>query len=105
MIMPRGYVKRQALDAAVNDAIVDLGPDVVRVFYSLDEDWTGDPSIFFRIVLSNRSTKNDKLLHTTLRVSSHIRDRLEPIEEWGLQPYFDYRSKSEQDELQEKAWA
>ena len=98
-------MKRQALDAAFRDAIADLGPDVVRVRYSLDEDWTGDPSIFFRIVLSDDSTRDDKLLRTTRRVSSHIEERLEPIEEWGVQPYFDYRSKSEQDELQEKAWA
>ena len=94
--MPRGYVKRQALDAAVKDAIVDLGPDVVRVFYSLDEDWTGDPSIFFRVVLADRATEDDKLFQTTKRVSSHIEERLEPVEEWGLLAYFNFRSKSEQ---------
>ena len=98
-------MKRQALDAAVLDAIGELGPDVIRVFYSVGEDWTGDPSIFFRIVLSDGSTTDDKLLRTTQRVSSHIEDRLEPMEEWGLLPYFDFRSKSEQDELKAKAWA
>ena len=103
--MPRGFVKRQALDAAVSGAIGDLGPEVIRVFYSLGEDWTGDPSIFFRIVLADRATKNGKLFQTTKRVSSHIEERLEPVEEWGLRAYFNFRSKSEQDELQEKAWA
>lgn len=98
-------MKRQALDAAVSDAIGDLGPEVIHVRYSLEEDWSGDPSIFFRIVLSDDSTTDEKLLRTTQRVSNHIEDRLEPMEEWGLLPYFDFRSNSEQDELKEKAWA
>ena len=105
MVLPRGFVRRKALDAAVQDAIADLGPDVIHVFYSLGEDWTGDPSIFFRIVLSDRSTEGDELLRTTRRVSSQITERLEPVEEWGLQPYFNYRSKSEHDELREKGWS
>jgi hypothetical protein len=105
MVIPRGFARPEALDASVQDAIAELGPDVIRVRYSPGEDWTCDPSIFFRVVLSDRSTRNDRLLRTIQRVSSHIRERLEPVEEWGLLAYFDYRSKSEQDELQEKAWA
>jgi hypothetical protein len=75
------------------------------VRYTLGEDWTGDDAIFFRILLSDRASKTDRLLRVTQRVSDQIVRALEPVEQWGLLPYFDYRSQSEQADLQEAAWA
>ncbi len=31
--------------------------------------------------------------------------RLQPLEQWGVLPYFSFRSQSEQAVLQEEAWA
>lgn len=105
MVLPRGMTQRSALDASIQELVPSLGPEVLRVRYSLGEDWTGDPAIFFRIVLVDRATKKHNISKITQRIERQIRDQLEPTEQWGLQPYFNYRSKSEFDEMREKAWA
>ena len=105
MNIPRGVAQQRALDAAVRDAISALGPDVIHVRYTLGQDWSGDYSIFFRILLADRASKEDQLLRVTTRVANDIVQRLEPVEQWGLLPYFDFRSQSEQAALQEEAWA
>ena len=78
---------------------------MIHVRYTLGQDWTGDDAIFFRILLSDRASKRDRLLRVTQRVSDQIVRALEPVEQWGLLPYFDYRSQSEQAALKEEAWA
>lgn len=62
-------------------------------------------AIFFRVLLSNRASKRDRLLRVTQCVSDQILRAIEPLEQWGLLPYCDYRSQSEQAALKEKAWA
>ncbi len=105
MHIPRGVVQQEALDAAVRDAVGALGPDVIHVRYTLGQDWSGEDAIFFRILLSDRASKKEQLLRVTNRVANHIVQRLEPVEQWGLLPYFDFRSQSEQAALREEAWA
>jgi len=103
--IPRGVAQRAALDAAIQEIVSTLGPDVVRVRYTLGEDWTGDDAIFFRVLLSDRASKRRGLLQVTNRVRDRIVQTLEPVEEWGLLPYFEFRNESEQAALKEKAWA
>ena len=105
MYIPRGVAQRAALDAAIQEIVSTLGPDVVRVRYTLGEDWTGDDAIFFRVLLSDHASKRRRLLQVTNRVRDRIVQTLEPVEEWGLLPYFEFRSESEQAALKEKAWA
>ncbi len=105
MVLPRGMTQRNALDASIQEVIADLGPEVLRVRYTLDDDWSGDPAIFFRILLVDRAMKKHNMFDVTQRIKRQIRDRLEPTEQWGLLPYFSFRTKSEQDEMQEKVWA
>lgn len=105
MFIPRGVAQQGALDASVREAVRALGDDVIRVRYTLGQDWSGEYAIFFRVVLSDRASKKDKLLQVTKRVTNQIVQRLEPVEQWGLVPYFDFRSQSEQAALKEEAWA
>jgi hypothetical protein len=105
VLIPRGAAQQGALDAAIRDAISALGPDVIRVRYSLGQDWSGEYAIFFRVVLSDRASKRYRLPLITEHVANQIVQRLEPVEQWGLIPYFDFRSQSEQAALQEEAWA
>ncbi len=81
-----------------------LAPDVVRIRYSVGSDWTGDPSIFFRIVLSDDASRNAQLSETAERVALTIRNEVD-VEQLGLHSYFNFRTLSEQAELQEPAWA
>jgi hypothetical protein len=65
--------------------------------------WTGAPAIFFRIVLSDNACRNH-LRQTSQRVAATVFQKVKPVE-LGLQPYFNFRSVSEQADLQEEAWA
>jgi hypothetical protein len=103
--LTRAFLQRGQLDAAIREIEPALGPDVVRLRYSLGEDWTGDPAIFFRVLLSDRASRRDQLLQATNRIKSRIEDHLDPFARWGVLPYYSFRSQSEQDALKEEAWA
>ena len=105
MYIARAFAQRAQLDQAIRDLEPTLGPDVVRLKYTLGEDWSGDSAIFFKIVLSDQASRRDRLLNVTNQVKHTIEQRLEPLEQWGVLPYFSFRSQSEQAALQEEAWA
>lgn len=82
-----------------------MHPDVVRIRYSLKEDWTGDPSIFFRVVLSDEASHPDRLSESTGRVQTEVLRQVNPLD-IGLLYYFNYRSLSEtrQRQFQDPDW-
>ena len=82
-----------------------LAPDVVRIRYTLRDDSTGDPSIFFRVVLSDKAaSKESKLGEITERIEFTINNKVKP-DELGLYSYFNFRSLSEHNELNDPTWA
>ena len=90
--------------SAVNQAEIDkiaqsLAPDVVRIRYDFNSDWSGEHSIFFRIVLSDDASREDRLATVAGRVKNRLLEGLHLLE-WDLLPYFNFRSKSEQEELE-----
>ncbi|HWY47258.1 MAG TPA: hypothetical protein VNX70_07735 [Bryobacteraceae bacterium] len=102
---PRGFVHQGELDAEIKGAIRKLGPEVVHVAYRLGEDSTGEPSIFFRIVLTDAATREDILSETTGRIATILVDEVRPIENWRLHPYFNFRSQSEQQRQKDPEFA
>ena len=105
MTISRAFVQQAELEQAVLDAKRALAPDVVNLRYSLSEDWTGEPAIYFNVVLSEEASKQENLLKSYNRVAAVIQQRVEPLEQWGVLPYFNVRSQAEQLALQEEAWA
>jgi len=105
-IVPAGFVHQGQLDHELKNAIAKL-PDreVVRVRHSIGVDSTGDPAIFFRIVLTDLASKTDSLAEVTGRLSGTLFDELRPHENWGLIPYFNFRSNSEQENRNDPEWA
>jgi len=101
----RAFAQQAQLEEAIADLKPTLGPDVVTLRYTLGYDWSGEPAIFFRIVLSDRASRRDQLLSATNQIENAIMQRLEPLEQWGVLPYFSFRSLAEQATLQEEAWA
>jgi hypothetical protein len=95
-MVPSGFVHQSQLDAEIKNAIGKLGPEAVHVAYNLGADSTGEPSIFFRIVLDDAATREDTLTEVTGRIADILFDEVRPIENWGLHPYFNFRSQSEQ---------
>jgi hypothetical protein len=103
--IPRAWVNPAQINKALRRAERALAPDVVRIRYTLDEDWTGEPSIFFKVVLSDDAAgKESKLGEISWRAINRIRDKVKP-EELGLNSYFNFRSLSEYNELNDPAWA
>jgi hypothetical protein len=95
-MVPAGFVHQGQLDAEIKSAVGKLGPEAVHVTYTLGEDSTGEPSIFFRVVLTDAATREDTLTEVTGRIVTLLVDQLRPIENWGLHPYFNFRSQSAQ---------
>jgi hypothetical protein len=73
-----------------------LTPEVVEIIATLGNDWSGEPAVFFMVVLADAATQRDQLLGITNRVSQVVVEQVQPLEEWGVLPYFNFRSKSEQ---------
>jgi hypothetical protein len=95
-IFSSGLVDQGQLDAEVESAIRKLGPEAVHVAHSLGADSNGEPAIFFRVVLADSAAREDTLTETTGRITTILFDGVRPIENWGLHPYFNFRSESEQ---------
>ena len=104
-MVPTGIVRPTPLANDIRKAIGKLGKDVVRVNYTFETDSTGDAAIFFRIVLTDAASREDKLTQVTSRIRTILYDELRPQENWGLLAYFTFRSKSEQEKLNDPAWA
>jgi hypothetical protein len=103
-MIPGGLIHRGQLDSVIEDAIAKLGPDVAHAAYRVREDSTGDPSIFFRITLTDAAARRDILMDTTHRIRTTLFDELRPIENWGLHPYFNFRSQSERENRRDPDW-
>ncbi len=104
-IVPSGIVNQTQLAKDVANAIQKLGNEVVRVRHSVGEDTSGEPSIFFRIILSDAASLEDTLADVTGRIATVLFEEIRPYENWGLIPYFSFRSTSEQALRHEPEWA
>jgi hypothetical protein len=104
--VPTGFANQAQLAENVNAAIQSLNPqEVEHVAYSIGHDSTDDPAIFFRIVLTDAASREDRLADVTGRVASTLFDSIRPIENWGLTPYFSFRSFSEQRMRNDPEWS
>ena len=103
-MVPTGLVHQTHLAKEIAKAIRKLGKDAVGVNYSLGTDSTGEPLIFFRIVLTDAASREDTLAEVTGRIATILFDEIRPYENWGLVPYFSFRSKSEQEKLNHPDW-
>jgi hypothetical protein len=100
MILPRGVAQPTEL-AKQLQAIGPLPAGVANFRYSLGNDWTGDPAIFFWVTLTDEAARREILHQNTQSISAFVIDRLDPYNQWGLLPYFRFRSQSEQARLQD----
>ena len=104
MIVPRAFVNQTEIGASVERAAQLLYPDVVRIRYQFGEDWTGDPSLFFRVLISDEASRQQNLRELSQRITATLRGQVQ-AEEQGVSVYFNLRSVSEQEQLNEPAWA
>jgi hypothetical protein len=94
--LPRAFAQQPLFQSAVARAAQGLMPNVVGIIPTLDNDWMGQPAVFFMVILSDAASRRDQLLKVTNHVSSVIVQQVQPLEQWGVLPYFNFRSQSEQ---------
>lgn len=104
-VLPSGFVHQSQLDSEIRNAIHKLGPEAVHVTYRVGADSTGEPSLYFRVVIDDDAAREDLLLDTTGRISKLLLDELRPIENWGLHPYFNFRSFADHRRRNDPAWS
>jgi hypothetical protein len=101
---PTGLIHQRELDTQIERAKARLGPEVAHVAYRIGEDSTGAASIFFRITLRDPATAEDVITEVTGRVASILFDQIRPLDNWGLRPYFNFRSESTQQRRPDPDW-
>jgi hypothetical protein len=104
-VTPTGYVNQAQLGDLIAQVAEHLGPEVVHIAYSLGPDSTGEPSLFFRVLLADRYVREDTIADLTDGIAATLRKTIQPVENWGLRPYFNFRSKAEQDRRRDPDWA
>jgi len=55
------------------------------------------------VILADSASRRDKLLKITNQVEEAIVQQVQPLEQWGVLPYFNFRSQSEQAKLDQPA--
>ena len=104
MIFPPAITKQPEINAAVSEVVRHLAPDVVHIRYNIDQDWSGDWGIFFRVVLSDEASSKTRLREVATKIDQLLAERLD-FSSMGLFAYYNFRSASEQAVLHEEAWA
>ena len=104
MHIPTILIHQRELDTHIGRAKTALGPEVANVAYRIGEDSTGAASIFFRITLLDSATAENVIAEVTGRVATILFDEIRPLENWGLRPYFNFRSYSEQQMRPDPDW-
>lgn len=102
-IVQRAYVDESQVEALVREAEKLLAPDVIRIRHSFGEDWSGDPAIYFRVVLRDEAAVREKLLAITTKAKNTVRSQVNP-DKLGVLSYFNFRTVSEQAQLQDPDW-
>lgn len=86
-VIPSRSVDRIA--EGVARAPAELTSDVVRMRYSLGEDWSGGDAVLFRVLLKDASIERSRLRQVARHVTDTIFRAAGP-QELGLQAYFNF---------------
>jgi hypothetical protein len=87
--------------------VADRFPEeVVRIRHSFSRDWDGDPAIYFRIVVTDEARRSIPLSELTGKIENALIKDLALYEsEYSVYiPYFNFRTKAEQDQLKDPEW-
>ena len=89
-------------------------PDVVYIRHNIGENWMGDPAVYFRVLLSNAvaerfvsaAIKHEEGAGDRLEaVRNAVKTQIDPLGKWGLYPFVNFRSVSEQAYLKDEDWS
>ena len=87
----------------VDEIARELAPDVVRIRFTADFDWSGDPALHFKIILADDASRSDRWPDLSERVRARLFDAL-GLSWSGRIPYFRFRAESDQAKIKEASW-
>jgi hypothetical protein len=93
--LAKAFAHQPPFFSVVAQAAAALRPYVVAVTPTLGNDWNGESAVFFDVVLAD-GIPRAQLLPLTRQVSQSIVQQVQPLEEWGVLPYFNFLTQSEQ---------
>lgn len=90
----------------VDEVAQKFPSEVVRIRHSFSRDWDGDPAIYFRIVVTDEARRTVPLSKLTHGIQDAlINDLALFTSEYSVYiPYFNFRTKTEQDEVKSPEW-
>ena len=102
--LPRGIAQPKELQKSLSALRPAIPDAMVNWRYTIGEDWSGDPAIFFWITLSDEAAKRRNLQDATRQIIDLVNQQVNPLGQWGLIPYFSFRNQSEQARLREEVF-
>ena len=105
MYVPTAIAHQAQFEVTVAQAAQLLPSYVLSVTPTLGSDWSGEPAVFFMVILSDTASRRDQLFKVTNEVSNAIVRQVQPLERWGVLPYFNFRSHTEQATIDRKSVA
>jgi hypothetical protein len=103
MYIARAFAQQAQFFAAVSR--LSMPAQVVTLTPTLGTDWIGNEAVFFQVVLADNAVPRNQLLAFTKQISHSIITQLNPNEEWGVWPYFDFITQSELARVKQPTWA
>jgi len=104
-MFPPGYYREAEIKAAVEEVEKLMSPRVKWIRYKIDQDWSGDWAVYFKVLLSDEVSDSGKVHETMKEVRRQMGERLDFFGVLGLFPYFSLRTESDQKRLLDPAWA
>jgi hypothetical protein len=102
--LARGIAQASELVKKFNQLAHVVIPGVVKWRYTFENDWSGDPAIFFWVIVTDEASKPQNLRHAKAAFIATINNHVDLPGEWGLIPYFNFRSRSEQAKLGDEVY-
>ena len=102
--LARGIAQAAELVKKFNGLAHVRVPGVVKWRYTFENDWSGDPAIFFWVTLTNEASAPANLRKTKNGFIAAIHSHVDLTGDWGLLPYYNFRSHSEQAELKDAVY-
>jgi hypothetical protein len=103
MVLTASASLKDEIKSAVLKVEKDFSPQVVRIVHSFEEDSLGAPAVYFRILVRDEDAPIAILGVLAQRISLALMNDARTHEN-GLHAYFNYRTVSEQQKLQDPAW-
>ncbi len=94
MLIAPAFAQPDELRAAVRGVRDTLKPQLSDITYTLDRDWAGDPAIFFEVVIPDALAQHDPMLGKSRHLLADIQAALQPMDKWGVIPYFKFLTES-----------